>query len=272
VLAFGWSGKWDALPAAHFTAIMLDVVALAAVALVGWRFGRAPLAATLAFAWVAYPFTQYVSSSNSNDAIVPALLAIGFWAATSAPARGLLVGLASWAKFAPLVLVPLWATYRTELRRPRPIVLFAVGFALAAALGFWVLLLEPSPIEVARTFWDRTFGWQLGRDSPFSLWDWGPYRYPDLSLVQTVLKVMLLVGALVVAVVPRRKSPLQLAALTAALLVGFELTLSHWFYLYIPWFFPFVAYALFGPVARRRTVREPDRAPADLPEPALVAP
>ena len=38
---------------------------------------------------------------------------------------------------------------------------------------------------------------------------------------------------------PRRKSPLQLAALTAALIVGFELVLTHWFYLYIPWFFPF---------------------------------
>ena len=43
--------------------------------------------------------------------------------------------------------------------------------------------------------------------------------------------------------VPRRKSPLQLAALTAALLVGFELVLTHWFYLYLPWFFPFVAFA-----------------------------
>ena len=42
---------------------------------------------------------------------------------------------------------------------------------------------------------------------------------------------------------PRRKSPLQLAALTGALLIGFELVLTHWFYLYIPWFFPFVAVA-----------------------------
>ena len=32
-----------------------------------------------------------------------------------------------------------------------------------------------------------------------------------------------------------------LAAFTAALLIGFELVLTHWFYLYLPWFFPFVA-------------------------------
>ena len=50
--------------------------------------------------------------------------------------------------------------------------------------------------------------------------------------------------AAAVAFVPRRKSILQLAALTAAVLIGFELVLTHWFYLYIPWFFPFVAFAV----------------------------
>jgi hypothetical protein len=44
----------------------------------------------------------------------------------------------------------------------------------------------------------------------------------------------------VVAVVPRRKSLLQLAALTAAVLCAFQLTLTHWFYLYLPWVVPFV--------------------------------
>jgi hypothetical protein len=59
-----------------------------------------------------------------------------------------------------------------------------------------------------------------------------------------VLEGLLVVGALAAAFVPRRKSPLQLAALTGALLIGFEIVLTHWFYLYIPWFFPFVAFAL----------------------------
>ena len=73
-LAFGWTGKWDDLPAAHFTSILFDMLALIGLGLVGRRFGGARLGATLAFAWAAYPFTQYVSSSNSNDAIMPALL------------------------------------------------------------------------------------------------------------------------------------------------------------------------------------------------------
>ena len=33
------------------------------------------------------------------------------------------------------------------------------------------------------------------------------------------------------------------------MLIGFELVLTHWFYLYLPWFFPFVAIALVAPPA-----------------------
>ena len=59
------------------------------------------------------------------------------------------------------------------------------------------------------------------------------------------------VGALalagVVAAIPRRKGPLQLAALSAAVLLSFELALTHWSYLYIPWFLPFVLLTLLLP-------------------------
>jgi hypothetical protein len=251
-LAFGWSGGWDNLPAAHFTSLLVDAFCLIGLALVGWRFGRGRLAATLAFAWVSYPFTQYVSNANSNDAIVPAILIFGFWLSTSALSRGLTVGLASFAKYAALLLAPLWASYPSGLRRPRAVVLFAGGFLLATALSFWVLLLEPDPLHAAGVFWDRTFGWQLGRDSPFSIWDWAVYPgYPDLSVYQTGLKIALVVTAVAVAFAPRRKSPLQLAALSAMLLIGFEIVLTHWFYLYIPWFFPFAIFALLAPAARR---------------------
>src|SRR2546430_17624876 len=70
-LALGWSGKWNDLPAAHFASIGFDLLCLLGLALVGRRFGGTRLAATLAFAWVAYPFTQYVSNSNTNDALPP---------------------------------------------------------------------------------------------------------------------------------------------------------------------------------------------------------
>ena len=61
---------------------------------------------------------------------------------------------------------------------------------------------------------------------------------------------------------------LQLAALTGALLIGFEVVLTHWFYLYIPWFFPFAAFTALAssPARARATVPElaRDRQPREL--------
>jgi hypothetical protein len=245
VLALGWSGKWDDLPAAHFTSIAFDIVCLLALALIGWRFGGQRLAATLAFAWTAYPFTQYVSNSNTNDSILPAFLLLGFFFAASPVGRGAFGALAAWTKFAALIVAPLWSTYpQPQLRR---VLVFVSGFAAATLASFSILLLEPSLWDAVRTFWDRTLGWQLGRESPFSIWDWGQYHargIPDLHVPHQVVKVLVVVGALAAAFLPRRKSPLQLAALTAALIASFELVLTHWFYLYLPWFFPFAAIAL----------------------------
>jgi hypothetical protein len=142
------------------------------------------------------------------------------------------------------VVAPLWLTYRGSK------LAFAAGFGVASAAALSVLLLEPSLVDAARTFVERTVGWQLGRESPFSIWDWGQYHaagIPDLRLVQLPLIAIVLVGAMVAAFYPRHRSPLQLAALTAALLIGFELVLTHWSYLYLPWFFPFAAFAVLAP-------------------------
>ncbi len=272
-LIFGWTGHWDDLPAVHFTSIMLDLLAIAGLALVGRRFGGNRLAATLAFAWAAYPFTQYVSNSNSNDAVMPVVLIWGFWLLASAPARGLFVSLAGFAKFSAFLLVPLWASYPrgTGKDSGRRLALFEIGFLVGLLLVAWILFLEPDPIHAARIFWDRTFGWQLSRPSPFSIWDWDVYRYPDLALIQGFLKVLLLAGAFAVYFVPRDKSPLIIAALSGVLLIGFEIVLTHWFYLYIPWFFPFVAIALFATVpVGRRLIEEAPADDGELPEPAAA--
>jgi hypothetical protein len=240
---FGWSGKWDDLPAAHFAAVVFDMLCLLGLALVGRRFGGNRLAVTLAFAWVAWPFTQYVSSSNTNDALPALFLIWGFWLVTSPLARGAFAALAGWTKFATLVVAPLWASYPDARARPREKLVFLAAFVIATVAAFSILFLEPNPLHAARLFYDRTLSWQIGRDSPFSIWDWKQYAagYPDLHLLQRVLQVLLVVGVVAAYFLPRRKTARQLAALTAALLIGFELVLTHWFYLYLPWFFPFVA-------------------------------
>jgi hypothetical protein len=55
---------------------------------------------------------------------------------------------------------------------------------------------------------------------------------------------------------PPRKSLGQLAAASAALLVGFEMLQTHWFYLYLPWFFPLALIAFL-----ERSTRKKERHP-----------
>ena len=249
---FGWSGKWDSLPAARATSIAFDLLAVLGLVLVGLRLGGVRLGVLLGFAWVAFPFTAYTLNANTNDAIMPAFLVFGFLALTSNSARGSVVALAGWTKFAALLLVPLWAAYPAP--RVRAALRFAAAFATATVAAFSILLLEPSLLEAVRTFWERTIGFQSGRDSPFSLWGWGQYRaegIPDLGFVQPVLAVGAILLALALAFVPRRRGPIELAALTAAVLVAAQLALTHWFYLYIPWVLPFVLLWLLLPGSPR---------------------
>jgi hypothetical protein len=279
VLVWSWSGKWDSLPAAHATSIAFDVLTLLGLVLVGLRFGGARLAALLAFAWVAYPFTAFTLNANTNDTIMPALLVLGFWLASSAWARGAAVALAGWAKFGALLVAPLWASY--PALEPRRLARFALAFAAATVAAFGLLLLEPDLWEAIRTFWERSVGFQVGRDSPFSLWGWGQYRaqgIPDLGFVQPVLSVLAVALALVVAFVPRRKGPVELAALTAAVLLAFQLSLTHWFYLYLPWVFPFVALWLllpdYGKATRTGSIEDesPEDASHSITAPSIRTP
>ena len=125
-LAMPWDGEWDELPAAHGAAIFFDLATIVGLFLVGRRLRRAPpdasdeevtaarlegngLGVILAFAWCAYPYTTYALQSNSNDSLVAALIVWAFVAFASPAGRGVLLGLASMAKFAPLVLAPLFA-------------------------------------------------------------------------------------------------------------------------------------------------------------------
>jgi hypothetical protein len=149
---------------------------------------------------------------------------------------------------------------------------FALAFLVATAAAFFVLFLEPDPVQAAHTFFKRTVQWQVARESPFSLWDWRQYHagLPDLHVLQRVLQVLLVLGAVAAAFVPRRKSPLQLGALTGALLLGFELVLTYWIYLYIPWFFPFAAFAVLAWTPRTEPKEELDLGDREIREPILA--
>jgi hypothetical protein len=237
-LALPWSGRWDELPAAHAAALFFDLATIVALLWLGRRLRRGRegtmLGILLAFAWASYPYTLFVSNSNANDALVALLVVLSFGALAAPRARGAVLALAGAAKFAPLALAPLFASY--DRRRLRDAALFAVSLAAVTAIVYAVVLPDGGVSEL----WDRTVGFQLGRDSPFSVWG----LHPRLDWLQTTLKVAAIALAFLVALVPRRKSPLQLAALGAAVMIALQLVITHWFYLYIVWWFPLVMVAL----------------------------
>ncbi|MFL5780745.1 MAG: glycosyltransferase 87 family protein [Thermoleophilaceae bacterium] len=263
--AFGFHGKWDDLPSAHAAAIFFDLFTLLGLLVLGRRLRAGPagteLGVALAFAWAAYPYTTFVLQSNSNDAVVALLVVWGLVAINSPPARGAMAALAGASKLAPAALAPLFIRGRSPTRRG--VLLAALAFAVVAAAAFLPFL----PDDGVRGLWDRTLGYQAGRNSPFSIWG----QYGAWTWLQTIVLVAALGLAVLVAFLPRgHRSTAQVAALAAAVLISLQLGADHWFYLYIPWFAPLVFVALLAaPVASPRVRGAP---PVRSPEPeaALV--
>jgi hypothetical protein len=245
--AFGWSGTWDDLPAAHAAAIMSDLLAVALLFLLGRRVRGPALGVALAYAWVAYPFTLFTLESNSNDTLVAvlilaALLAASYRSNIGYSARGALSALAGLTKFAPLALAPLFATHGVRglppARRVRALGLFAAAFLGTAALASTLAVNHDS----LHTIYERTIAYQANRGSPFSVWG----LYGGLGSLQRVVQIAAVVLALSLAVLPRRPDLVGLASVCAAVIVATQLGIDHWFYLYIPWFFPLAMLTLLG--------------------------
>ena len=266
-----WSGTWDDLPAAHAAAVFFDLATFALLILLGRRIRPGPegnkLAATLAFGWAAYPYTAFTLLSNSNDTLVAMLLVATLLVLARPSARGMMAALATLAKFAPGVLLPMLATYRpagpvVAGDPPPPAVAKAssgavppatppagAAFALAFGLTAFVVLLWPAIDPGLHTVYERTIAYQAGRDSPFSIWG----QVANLEPLRTA--ILAAVGALsaFLAFRPRQKSLAQVAALGAALLIGLQLTMQHWFYLYIVWFYPLLLVAMASDIRLSRT-------------------
>jgi hypothetical protein len=244
--AFGWSGTWDDLPAAHAAAIAFDLLAMALLFLIGRRMRGPTLGIALAYAWASFPFTLFTLDSNANDTLVAvfvlaAVLASSYRSTAGPLARGAFIALAGLTKLAPLGLFPVFATEGlatlAPARRPRALWLFLGGFLLVGALAVVPAVAHDS----LHTIYERTFAYQGSRGSPFSV-----YGLYGLQGLESVVEVIVVLFALALAVVPRRADLVGLAAAGAAVLIAVQLGIEHWFYLYLPWFFPLVMIALLG--------------------------
>jgi uncharacterized membrane protein len=222
-------------PSAEAAAIAWELLTVAGLVVLG---RKTRLGWALALAWVACPFTGLAMAIGSNDGLVAALLVWALVAYRSAPLSGALAGASAAAKIAPGFILPVLArgTGQLNLRR--------MAIALGVALLVVAVSLAPVfPKGGLKEFYDATIGFQLHRNSPFSIWS----QHDALVPLQTLLKLASIVLALGLAFFPRGNRTLaQMAALAAAVLVAAELPLKHWFYLYVPWFLPLYCLALFS--------------------------
>ena len=238
---FGWEGEWDEVPAAHAAAIAFDLLVVAGLLALGRRLrsgaaGR-ELGFALAFAWLACPWTLYAMNANVNDALVAASL-VGAMLALSRPVmRGAALAVGAAAKFGTVAVAPLFAT-AGGLRDRKGILLFAAGFGAACLLAFVPFL----PGGGLGELYDRTLGYQAERGSPFSVWGLAP----SLDFLQAPTRVAAVALALLLALAPGRRTPIQIAALAAAIIVAVQLGATHWFYFYVVWFLPLYLVAALG--------------------------
>jgi hypothetical protein len=241
--AFGFSGRWDDLPAAHAASIVFDLCCIGLLFLIGRMIRGPTLGISLAYAWAAFPFTLFAAESNTNDALVAALLLATLLFAASPVRRGVLGALTGLTKFAPLALAPLLATHALpaapgRARRLRAIVLFTIAFLVTAA----VVSIPALAHDSLSLIYQRTISYQATRPAPFSVWG----LYGGLDWEQAVVQAAGVMLAIGLALVPRRADLTGLAALCAAILIATELGVTYWFYLYIPWFFAPAIIALLG--------------------------
>jgi hypothetical protein len=204
------------------------------------------LGLALGWAWASYPYALFALQTNSNDSLVALATVLAMLGLTLDPARRGLsaaasaaaVGLGAASKFVPLALAPLFAAARPRSGRRGRAGMFAVVLVLVVAAS----LVPFVPDGGLRELYDRTVGYQAGRDSPFSVWGQVSGSGWALHVVQGAAVAL----ALAVAVVPARRDASQVAALGAAVLIALQLGAVHWFYLYIVWFAPLALVALLG--------------------------
>lgn len=241
-IAFPWKGEWDGVPAAHVATLLFDLLTLLGLFLLGRRLRAGPegrrLGLALAWAWAACPWTLFGVMENSNDGLIALLFVGALLAFSSAGTRGALLGLAAAAKFAPGALMLLFARphdgegRRTWLR---------CSAACLAVFAFPFVLYMPD--GGLREIWACTLGFQLDRMPDFSLWA----MTDTLGWLQKGVSLGALALAGGLAFLPGRRTLVQTAALSTAVLVAFQLPGGHWFYFYVIWFMPLTLVALFAP-------------------------
>jgi hypothetical protein len=249
------SNAWD-------SADVTLVVAVGAALLVAWGIFRTarrapalhPQGASTelrglrsAIAWLTFPPLLVTVSTGTTDVVLAVALlgALMLWRRPAASIT--LLAAAAWFKLIPVALMPLWLARL----RGRALLRALLGVAgVSGALLVGLLLLGGGPGITAMA---HGIAYQASRADPYSLWSLtGSAPFQQLAQAATLA---LLAGA----VVRLRQDPAlgadrgRIAALSAAILLGLQISAGYWSYMYLAWVFPFLALSLLAgdfPTAR----------------------
>lgn len=238
------------ITAARLAALFFALLTAALLFALGRQVRGPTTGLTLAYAWLAFPFTLYSGGLAANDSMVAAAL-VGTLLAARAPARrGVMAALAASTKLSPLALVPVMISHSPAARpRRRAMLTFGAAFLLASAAVLVPTLLHSS----VSTFVTRTFGYQLNRPAGFTIWE--RLNLDTLTGAASWIKpasqvahglIIALTGAFAIALLwaPKREDAVGLAGASAAVVSAVLICDGYYSFTYILWLAPLVLVAL----------------------------
>jgi hypothetical protein len=245
------TSDWDDVIGSLLVAVLAMLVAAAGIArATGPGGGSTRWPAIIAL--LAFPAALLSTSSGTNDGLIAAALvwALAWWARPVASSA--LLAVAGVAKFAPLVLLPLWlARLRGAALAKALAACAAVGAATLAGLVAFGGIHGPGDMAHAMTF-------QLSRRSMMSLWTTLGLQGVQ-PLAQALTLAVALGGAALVALDRDvARDPRRVAGLVTAVLAGLQLQANHWAPLYLLWLAPPAMVALLGPLGAPAPARVED--------------
>jgi len=243
---------------AKTTVLVFDFLAMLALYLFGRRYADHATGVLLALIYALNPHVigmggagglQWVSHIAGIPFVIFALLLISY-----PIAAGLLLGIACGMLYYPIFLFPLWIGYylRTSGRKDAARFLAAVAvvglLCLIMILALTVPNAERAHVSRLRLFLDDTVLQQQFKEgygtSEFSFW--GQYR-SIAAWGKPLVGVLYLLFCAALGFLPRQIDMKRLVALTAAVLVGTQLVLSHGGGTYIGFYIAPLIITFFGP-------------------------
>jgi Glycosyltransferase family 87 len=209
-----------------------------------------------ALAWLTFPPLLITVSTGTTDVVLAAMLLLAVLLWRRPPACSAMLAIAGWFKLAPFALL---AVCLAPLRGRRLTgALVAVGLVTVPLIGALVALGGTHGISDMV----QAVGYQFTRGSIQSVW--GAVHNATLQpLAQGAV-----LGLIAAAAVRLRQEPdlardrARMAALSAAILIGIQLTADYWAFLYLVWVVPLASVSLLAD--SRGAATQPDGARASL--------